>query len=589
MLRLLLILCAILCYFALEGGIENYSYWLGGVFALVTIFIFLISLTIKNPHSEQNLTSCRAVNSIDYLTGISFILLLSLIIYLTSSLTPKSLQALYYHSPILKNNLTTDHTDQKSLAYTEDTLTGSVAWSETGNTISTGPILRSSNHPEIFLETETRADAETLSTAPIYIRDYSANTFDGLRWKSARHGRSILEPINHHPIQISPPNQRREKAIPHTIYRSYYPDQANTMASLQGIQHVSQINRLTKISNGIFLLPSPKEGENSYQYKASSSPLNFNHLITKPTNLQAGNTLPIYLQASENEALAQPIRLYAEPFKNKTSVTQTLQSLREHLQNSCEYNLKTSQLRKKNPIQGFLTSKHPGYCLHFATATTLIVRELGIPSRITYGWTGGTYYPLNNQFVFLAKEAHAWCEIYLKDYGWVIFDTTPPNATLTTSKVAKEKESPPIFNQPQNKPSPAEQKDLARQQTPKFSWFPILLSTICLTIISAVLLTVRFRHRETTRKPSIISQRKQMNYLSAFQLQSTKHGYPIITGRTIRQHIEILHKSNIHEPFFELLLDYHYGLIYQHKKPDPAMEQTLMTMINAWSPKKNNS
>jgi hypothetical protein len=83
-----------------------------------------------------------------------------------------------------------------------------------------------------------------------------------------------------------------------------------------------------------------------------------------------------------------------------------------------------------DPVEYFLTTGKKGYCMHFAAAGTLILRELGIPARYAAGYVvkssafsedeDGTY-----TATVLDRNAHAWTEIYLDNYGWVPIEMTP--------------------------------------------------------------------------------------------------------------------------------------------------------------------
>jgi transglutaminase-like putative cysteine protease len=65
-----------------------------------------------------------------------------------------------------------------------------------------------------------------------------------------------------------------------------------------------------------------------------------------------------------------------------------------------------------------------GYCEQFATAMALLARAVGVPSRVVLGFTPGT--PLNDTTVqVLDKNAHAWVELWIPEYGWMAFDPTP--------------------------------------------------------------------------------------------------------------------------------------------------------------------
>jgi len=83
------------------------------------------------------------------------------------------------------------------------------------------------------------------------------------------------------------------------------------------------------------------------------------------------------------------------------------------------YSLKN---RAKNTVE-FLTLYREGNCEYFASASALIFRYLGYPSRVVVGFYGGEYNPITGYIVVRQRDAHAWTEIY---YGgtWHRFDAT---------------------------------------------------------------------------------------------------------------------------------------------------------------------
>lgn len=65
-----------------------------------------------------------------------------------------------------------------------------------------------------------------------------------------------------------------------------------------------------------------------------------------------------------------------------------------------------------------------GYCEQFATAMALMGRAVGVPSRVVLGFTTGI--PLNSTTVLVTdKNAHAWVEMWIPQFGWMAFDPTP--------------------------------------------------------------------------------------------------------------------------------------------------------------------
>lgn len=99
----------------------------------------------------------------------------------------------------------------------------------------------------------------------------------------------------------------------------------------------------------------------------------------------------------------------------------------------------------------FLFDAHKGYCSHYATAATLILRNYGIPARYVEGYVvtkedidGGA---INHGYsVAEVKDynAHAWVEVYLNEIGWVPIEVTKGYSEGDTQslidEIQKEKE-----------------------------------------------------------------------------------------------------------------------------------------------------
>jgi transglutaminase-like putative cysteine protease len=78
------------------------------------------------------------------------------------------------------------------------------------------------------------------------------------------------------------------------------------------------------------------------------------------------------------------------------------------------------------PLVNFVTQTRAGYCQYFAGAMALMLRYLGIPSRVAVGFAGAAYSASRHAWLVTDTDAHAWVEVWFKGYGWVPFDPTPP-------------------------------------------------------------------------------------------------------------------------------------------------------------------
>lgn len=79
-------------------------------------------------------------------------------------------------------------------------------------------------------------------------------------------------------------------------------------------------------------------------------------------------------------------------------------------------------------LESFMTEVHAGHCEYFATATTLLLRELGVPTRYVTGYALQPASRKGDTYLIRARHAHAWVIAYDKDKKlWEEVDSTPPN------------------------------------------------------------------------------------------------------------------------------------------------------------------
>ncbi|MFQ6030261.1 MAG: transglutaminase family protein, partial [Dehalococcoidia bacterium] len=82
-------------------------------------------------------------------------------------------------------------------------------------------------------------------------------------------------------------------------------------------------------------------------------------------------------------------------------------------------------------LEEFLFEDEPGSALDYATATVMLARASGVPSRLALGYLPGVRDPLSGAYMVREQDAHAWAEVYFEDQGWVPIDTAPrPDITL---------------------------------------------------------------------------------------------------------------------------------------------------------------
>lgn len=80
----------------------------------------------------------------------------------------------------------------------------------------------------------------------------------------------------------------------------------------------------------------------------------------------------------------------------------------------------------RTALEEFLVKRPPAHCEFFATATALMLRAQGVPTRYINGFVVQERSYDDKYFVIRLKHAHAWLEAYLPGKGWTTLDPTPP-------------------------------------------------------------------------------------------------------------------------------------------------------------------
>lgn len=102
-------------------------------------------------------------------------------------------------------------------------------------------------------------------------------------------------------------------------------------------------------------------------------------------------------------------------------------NLMTYLRTNCSYSSASTKSQAKDPVETFLFNTKKGHCELFASSMTLMLRAGGIPARICVGYCGGEYDQKLELYTFYRDDAHAWTEVFVEKYGWVLIDATPPS------------------------------------------------------------------------------------------------------------------------------------------------------------------
>ena len=92
----------------------------------------------------------------------------------------------------------------------------------------------------------------------------------------------------------------------------------------------------------------------------------------------------------------------------------------------------------EDPIEYFLETSRSGYCMHYAGAAVMLLRNMGVPAR----YASGYLVPADDfnkaeagyKATVLDEQRHAWVEIYLDGIGWIPVEVTKSYPAIETTE-----------------------------------------------------------------------------------------------------------------------------------------------------------
>lgn len=141
---------------------------------------------------------------------------------------------------------------------------------------------------------------------------------------------------------------------------------------------------------------------------------------------------PVLTEASRRENLALPNEgnpqsraLAKQLFEQSGSDPMRYIAAIEQWINRTEFRYTLSPPRlNTNRIDEFLFETKAGFCEHYSSSFTFMLRAVGIPARVVAGYQGGEPSRNGNVWEVRQMDAHAWTEVWLEGQGWVRVDPT---------------------------------------------------------------------------------------------------------------------------------------------------------------------
>ena len=157
------------------------------------------------------------------------------------------------------------------------------------------------------------------------------------------------------------------------------------------------------------------------RYRATSYP----RFTSGPTSRGPG--LQAYLQlppGSNPRTVALAAQMREDPALAGAGTPQLVQAVLHRLNTGgYSYTLEPGVFGE-NTADEFWFDRKAGFCEHIASAFVVLMRALGIPSRIVTGYQGGDRNSVDDYWTLRHSDAHAWAEVWQQGTGWVRVDPT---------------------------------------------------------------------------------------------------------------------------------------------------------------------
>ncbi|MCH5268156.1 MAG: transglutaminase domain-containing protein [Lachnospiraceae bacterium] len=140
--------------------------------------------------------------------------------------------------------------------------------------------------------------------------------------------------------------------------------------------------------------------------------------------------LPLYQELAEQYD-------FAGEYYNTENYSDGIEKVQRILWDNTTYSLYLKPLPMgQDYAEYFLFYQQKGYCEHYATAGTILLRESGIPARYVSGYrVDAKNFEDNGDGTYTAdvldSDAHAWTETWTDTSGWLPWEMTPSDGSQT--------------------------------------------------------------------------------------------------------------------------------------------------------------
>lgn len=331
----------------------------------------------------------------------------------------------------------------------------------------------------------------------LYLRGRAMNSFDGISWYNTDEPSMTL---------LNWPNYQLEDAGEVTVSTRY----AHRMLYVPYYIDISQMREIT-----VGFENEKKLTQYSFSCRTLTDPGYLSQLFPSADSVVSSEYSSAYL--SQFIHLSDDVAKWAQPLAQQITADASntyhkALAIAAYVRNSATYDTATAAMptREMNFARWFLEDSDTGYCVHFATATAVLLQAANIPARYVTGYTAEV--TAGETVSVTADKAHAWVEYWLPGFGWTVLESTPadyrsdPDQPETTS--AAESTAPASADQ--TAPDTTESPD-TKTEKPDLSALLWVLGSIAVCALAAAVMLGQYvlRRRLWQKKCSQSSPNEQ--------------------------------------------------------------------------------
>lgn len=317
---------------------------------------------------------------------------------------------------------------------------------------------------KVYLDNETpkfdyidvmQVDTDFMPIGDLYFRSFSANTYEDGKWTNETDKLNELwgkygynnQSINENILELNAMAAKKYYNVSSfentqfggKVTISYFVDMGEKVhlpyfvEPIDGIKIEDDIRyrkdrNLDEISFYTWIFEGDLDSRLGFSMRYTEWEQSYNeYVIAEYTKIpdEMTNVKKIATEIKENAEF----REVDELFLSNTYRRDMTYEVAKWLENNTDYNLYLPKLPNgTDPVEYFLGESRTGYCMHYASAATLILRELGIPARYASGYVvrEDGFERGIKEFSTIVRDdyAHAWVEIYLSNIGWIPYEVT---------------------------------------------------------------------------------------------------------------------------------------------------------------------